>query len=418
MGARFSLVIPTRHRPRFVAQALAFISRQAYADYEVIVSDNYTDETRSCRAVVEQSGAANVRYVRPQSPVGMVENWTFASQFPTGDYVLYFTDKMFLLPDTLSRAARCLEQVDADIVNWVDDSYSPFDFADYFGAGAYNVATGAVPPGQDFSEFDPAAELSAKGRAGISRLEQGRSSYVRGKICFGAYKAEFVRLLVCKYGKLFHNIAPDYTSMILGLSEARRAIECQGSGIVHINTDISNGVLTATNDAWARQFLADLGDVDTLSSNLLVPGLYTSSHNLVAHDYLTLRRRFDLSFEFSAENWLVYIAEDVASTDRVWSSTRIRNEQTDLLRAYIEGLEPAARSAFDKKLTMRGSRSRSPSATARRWLRAALPPQKRQRLQQVRDWVLGRNATIVTTSLDMAVAERAVSAQRGGRVRA
>src|SRR4051812_29084241 len=139
MSPRFSLVYPTRHRPAFVRQALMILERQEYDSFEVIVSDNFVDATLTCEQVVRESSLGNVTYVRPPEPVGMVENWRYALQFATGDYVCYFTDKMFLLPGALRRVDRAIrDSADPEIISWTSDSYDPDSYADYFGAGQYS----------------------------------------------------------------------------------------------------------------------------------------------------------------------------------------------------------------------------------------------------------------------------------------
>ncbi len=49
-------------------------------------------------------------------------------------------------------------------------------------------------------------------------------------------------------------------------------------------------MLTDTSDVAMHDFLDSLaGGIESILPNLLVPGLYASQHNWVAHDYLTLQ---------------------------------------------------------------------------------------------------------------------------------
>src|SRR6266513_1056014 len=142
---RFSLVYPTRHRPAFIQRALWFLEKQDYDDFEVIVSDNHIDPSLSCEAICKPSRIRQLTYVRPPSPMGMVEHWNYALQFASGEYICYFTDKMFLLPNTLAHASDCIDQLRPEIVNWTDDSYQSKKYPDYFGQGRYYEASSAVP---------------------------------------------------------------------------------------------------------------------------------------------------------------------------------------------------------------------------------------------------------------------------------
>jgi len=373
VSPRFSLVYPTRHRPDFVRQALRILEMQRHDEFEVIVSDNYLDPALSCEQICRDTSVANVRYVRPPHPVGMVENWSHALQYATGDYVCYLTDKMFVLPDALGHIERAIDAASGpEIVSWISDAYNPESYADYFGAGRYSIKSSDVRSGP-YQRFSPADELDRRGRAEVSRGEQSSPDYCRGKLVFGAYHRDLVERIVKRYGALFHNISPDYTSMVLGLTEARDAIELASSCVVSINTDISNGMLSDTDDTAALGFLDSLaGGAEGILPDLLVPGLYVSLHNLVAHDFLALKRTFGLSFEFDMANWLVYCSEDVHRTGRRWSDSRVEVEQKRLLAAFVDSLDPAVRAAVESRITARAT-PKPAERSLRRSVRRMLP---------------------------------------------
>ncbi|MCT7974884.1 glycosyltransferase family 2 protein [Laspinema olomoucense] len=340
MTIRFSLIYPTRHRPIFIKHALLFLENQKYQDFEVIVSDNYSDPNLSCKVECEKSDVKNLKYICPPKPVGMVENWNYALQFATGDYICYLTDKMFLLPHTLSQASIAIEKESPEIVTWIDNSYSPSEYPDYFGSGYYYVGRSMVPLSHKYLFYDPLEELSKKGRADCSRSEQTRSNYARGKICFGAYSALLCERIIHKSGNLFHNMSPDYSSMILALSWATSALELSSPGFVHINTDLSNGGQAQQNDQFALSYIKSLEKNELILDQLLIPSLYSSANNLVAHDYLLLKNKFNLEFEFDKINWLVYITEDLNFPDKIWSSLNTKEKHLNLLHEYLENFLP------------------------------------------------------------------------------
>jgi glycosyltransferase involved in cell wall biosynthesis len=387
---RFSLVYPTRHRPAFIREALRFAQRQSYREFEVVVCDNYVDPSLSCEEEVRRAGMANVKYVRPPEAMGMVENWNYALRYATGDYICYFTDKMLLLPDTLERAARCIEETGSEIVTWVDGTYHPDRFPDYFGTGTY---TWWADSGHEvgYTRYDPLDELSKKGRAEVARPEQDRSTYSRGKICFGAYRSDLCDRIIRRTGALFHRITPDYSSMILGLSLAGTAAEIDGPGIVHINTDLSNGGQTAVREDVALRFLDEMGDTEAMLANMLVPGLYSAGHNIVAHDYVKLKARFDLPFEFDRVNWLVYITEDLDTDGRVWSSPAVEAQQRGLLREYLEQLSADEYGRYRRKLASRGRVLRR-RRLVRRTIAARNSAAKALLPDRIVDWLRARRA--------------------------
>lgn len=375
MSPRFSLVYPTRHRPEFLRQALRILETQIHQDFEVVVSDNYVDPALSCEAICQESSLTNVKYVRPAQPLGMVENWNHALPFATGEYISYLTDKMFVLPDALAHVEQAIDAAGGpEIVSWVTDAYHPESFADYFGPGQYWWALPSVEA-SPYRSFSPADELARRGRAEAPRGEQSASDYSRGKIAFGAYRCDLVERIVGRYGALFRNISPDYTSMVLGLTEAHDAIELGGSCVVSVNTDISNGHLVDTDDAAALAFLNSLaGGAEGIVPNLLVPGLYASLTNLVAHDYLTLKRAFGLGFGFNTTNWLVHCTEDIYRPNREWSDPRVEAEQKALLATFVASLEPAVAKEVRERVAARAKRRaprRSPHIPFSRSMRRA-----------------------------------------------
>lgn len=336
MTIRFSLIYPTRNRPNFIKHALFFLEKQKYQDFEVIVSDNYSDPSLSCKVECEKSQVKNLKYVCPPKPVGMVENWNYALQFATGDYICYLTDKMFLLPHTLSQASVAIEKEYPEIVTWIYNSYYPCEYPNYFGSGYYSLGRSMIPLTYEYLFYDPLEELSKKGRADCSRTEQNKSDYARGKICFGAYSSSLCQRIINQSGNLFHNIAPDYSSMILALSWAKSAIELSSPGFVNVNADISNGDQVQLNDQLALSYLKSLENYELIFDKMLIPHLYSSLNNLLAHDYLSLKNKFNLEFEFNKINWLVYLSEDLNFKDRIWSSTKIKEKHIKLLHEYIE----------------------------------------------------------------------------------
>lgn len=347
MAPRFSLVYPTRHRPAFLAEALKLLELQSNKDFEVIVSDNWVDPALSCEAICDSAILPSLKYVRPPSPVGMVANWNYATQFATGDYVCVFTDKMFLLPDALARAERAILAAEktsgepVEIVSWVSDAYQPNRYPDYFGAGSYSAVQADADTTEEYISFSPSDELAWKVQGHVSRYEQTPSQYCRGKIVFGAYHRSLITRIEERFGMLFHDISPDYTSMVLALAVAKNAIELRSSAVVSISTDLSNGMLAAVHDQHAIGYLKSLtDDVSGFSDNMLVPGLYASQANIVSHDYLSLSRRFELDVALESRNWLCHCIEDLGRPDRVWSSGEVEREQSALMESTVLGLAP------------------------------------------------------------------------------
>jgi glycosyltransferase involved in cell wall biosynthesis len=367
MKTFFSLVYPTKHRPEFVVMALKFLEAQNYDNFEVIISDNWSDPKLSCEDVCRNSSLKNIKYVRPSFPVGMVENWNHALGFARGDYVCYFTDKMFLLPGVLSYVNDLILSSKPDIVTWVDDVFVPDDASEFFGPGLYKHTIATTSKIDGYKYYNPLEELDKKASADKSRFENTVSEHARGKICYGAYSRALVDRILMKSGSLFKNIAPDYTSMILGLAFAESAIEINKAGIVHMSVNISNGQKTMVNDNDAFEFISQLECPSDILKNMLVPDLYSCQHNVVAHDYRTVRLHNDLNYNFNHLNWLVYIYEDFNIRNRNWSRPDIETQHKEIYYNYLNNqLDEQGRKYVELRISQR---KRSKNKITLNWIK-------------------------------------------------
>src|SRR6266576_2940044 len=96
---RFSVVVPTRDRPDLLEFCLESLAGQTAEDVEVVVSDNPAQTP--AREVFDRWSRPGWRYVRPERPVPMHENFERACAEATGDYVAVVIDKTVLQPSAL-----------------------------------------------------------------------------------------------------------------------------------------------------------------------------------------------------------------------------------------------------------------------------------------------------------------------------
>ncbi len=330
---KFSIVYPTRNRPDILEKALYFLEHQTYQNFEIIVSDNYSDIKYSCLEICNRS-KLNIIYTHPKQDLNMTENWNYAMEFVTGDYVTCLTDKMFLLPHTLQKCVNILQDDLVDIITWRSDSFSPKSKLNYYAEGTYVKDINSEIINRPYIHYSPQEILIKKTTSSVSRLEQSRSLYCSGKICFGVYSKELIKKIVDKYEKLFHDLSPDYTAMIGALLTAKNAIELIDSGVVYLNAEISNGNMCKVDDQAAFAFLTR-SPVPLDNINYLIPNLYSSQHNIVIHDYNLFINKFHASIVISKLNWTVSIYEDLNSSQRIWSDEKVKMEQFALFYSFF-----------------------------------------------------------------------------------
>ena len=182
---RFSVVVPTRDRPDLLAFCLEAVAGQTFDDVEVVVCDNAVE--RPAREVFGRFAAPSWRYVRPDRPLPMHENFERACEAATGDHVAVVIDKTVLQPTAFEVADRALGAEPADIVTWGNDGYNPVDEAASVGRGRF-IPAGTVAEPQ---LYDPKAEL-ARRFANETRRGADPVHYVRGKIVFGSYSRQLL----------------------------------------------------------------------------------------------------------------------------------------------------------------------------------------------------------------------------------
>lgn len=109
-----SIVIPTHNRPEMLAEALASVRRQTFADYEIIVVSNgeTDDNRRTSKAVTKANGCA--WYVLNDGNVGSARNLGITRA--GGRWIAFLDDDDLWMPDKLEKQLAAAEQTGVDMV--------------------------------------------------------------------------------------------------------------------------------------------------------------------------------------------------------------------------------------------------------------------------------------------------------------
>src|SRR5205807_10632821 len=99
----FSVLIPTRERSDTLAATLKTCVNQSYANLEIIVSDNFSQD--NTRDVVESFPDKRIRYTNTGKRISMSQNWGHAFSLASGEFVMYPGGDHGLLPVAISRSA-------------------------------------------------------------------------------------------------------------------------------------------------------------------------------------------------------------------------------------------------------------------------------------------------------------------------
>ncbi len=108
---KFSFLIPSKNRLSLLKFAVESILRQDYAQVEIIVADNASDD--DYEAYIKQLRDSRIKYLRTPTAVSVTANWDRSLQQATGDYILMLGDDDALAPgfircvvDLIGRHAR------------------------------------------------------------------------------------------------------------------------------------------------------------------------------------------------------------------------------------------------------------------------------------------------------------------------
>lgn len=117
----FSIVIPTRNRHETLPYAIKTVLQQDFEDYEIIVSDNSDPDNDLSQKAVADFASEKIRYFRTPKPLAMHDNWEYAMEQTTGEFIAYIGDDDGLMPNCLKDVFSIVNESKIDVVksNWV-----------------------------------------------------------------------------------------------------------------------------------------------------------------------------------------------------------------------------------------------------------------------------------------------------------
>ena len=245
-----SVVIPTRERAATLAFTLATALDQKSADYEVVVSDNASED--GTRAVVTARAADDprVRYANTGRRLSMCGNYEFALEQTRGDYVVYIGDDDAVIPGALDRLLSHLRVASEPLIHtW------PLHIYDWPVDGKPAQVAYLAPTRPPF-ELD----LKAKARFVISvggwRHGDLPSPY------HSAIPTHLLDAIRARTGKVFHSTQPDvFTGMAIP-AFADRAVNLGQTVTLNGRSARSNGLGFVQRNALPNieRFIREYGD--------------------------------------------------------------------------------------------------------------------------------------------------------------
>ena len=291
MPALISVVIPTRSRPETLDATLRSAVEQDFDNYEIIVSDNNSED--NTREVVERVGSGKVRYFNTGKRLSMCDNWEFALTHVTGEYVIFIGDDDAIMPGGLRLLANQIAVAGVDAYTWQTSTYQwPID-----GRVAQFVHDAGVthrPPKQ--------GDLR---KEAISVLQRGGWGYYRlPSVYHGAVATRALKAIAAASGRVFHSTTPDLFTALAIPAFVDKFVRLSSPVTLQGRSAKSNGgASVATNgDRVTNQFIQEYGDYKLHPSMLLLPKPVGS---LIAESFILAKDLFpsvygSVDFNYSA----------------------------------------------------------------------------------------------------------------------
>jgi len=266
----FSIVIPTRGRPKLLRDALVSTLRQDFDDFEVVASDNYNDA--QTQAVFDEFKEDRpLRCVRTDRLLNMPEHWDFATQHARGEYVLILTDRSVLKQGALKTIHEAISSTNgpAEVCSWRWSLYNDSAECEYGDGSIFNESIVNFPSKKLAEEF-------ANGLGSyVYCLPRGLNS---------CYKSTLMQRIRDEFGSPFRPISPDYYSAFAIMGIAHEVLFVNQSLFVSQGLKDSNG--------WRGMSGIDTGYIKSLGEYDIynhVPIKSLLVKNLIFEDFLDAR---------------------------------------------------------------------------------------------------------------------------------
>lgn len=106
---KFSFLIPSKNRLELLTQAVESILRQDYEDFEIIITDNASEQDYA--SYVKGMGDDRIVYSKSSASVSVTQNWNNALNLSSGDYILMLGDDDALAPGFIREVLRLIEEM-------------------------------------------------------------------------------------------------------------------------------------------------------------------------------------------------------------------------------------------------------------------------------------------------------------------
>lgn len=243
-----TLIIPTRERAETLAFTLATALDQVSLDYEVIVSDNASED--DTRVVVERCSDSRVRYFNTGHRLSMCDNYEFALKLAVGKYVIIIGDDDAVMPGALDKLmARMRIDPEPIIYMWPLHTYD-------WPVGNQPASVAYLAPARPQTEVD----LKRKAKFVISM--GGWKYYELPSPYHCAIPKKILDEIRVRTGRVFHSTQPDVFTAMAIPALVDKALDIGYTVTLNGRSARSNGLGFVTKNAFPniQRFIREYND--------------------------------------------------------------------------------------------------------------------------------------------------------------
>jgi glycosyltransferase involved in cell wall biosynthesis len=271
-----SLIIPTRERAETLFFALQTALDQVSDSYEVIVSDNFSQD--NTEQVVRNFNDPRLRYFNTGRRLSMSDNWEFALGKARGEYIVYIGDDDALLPGGLHRLESLICEHQSDVYMWGPSIY-------FWPIEDRKATIEYLQPAQPIHEMN-------LGRMAASVIAHGGWRYYRIPGTYHcAVSTKILEKIRTRTGRLFHTTQPDVFTCMAVPVFAKTCLYTGTAISVHGASAKSNGAAEVSKYGAAvrAKFASEYGNYQ-IHSTLYPKAPITL--NLIADAFLVAMDKF------------------------------------------------------------------------------------------------------------------------------
>lgn len=277
MPPEFSIVIPTKNRPAYLAQSVYSALHQDFRNVEVIVSDNFND-AETYAALQPFLSDTRLKYIRTDREMNMIDHWEWCTRQATGRYVVVLPDRKLIYRKGLIQLHRILTATGREVnaasfgVNLYDETAKKMGWNAPIGDTRWFAADAMIENFLHENYFGP----------------QSLDSFFP-KTLNGCYRNAYAADIRERYGRYFNLpgvTTPDYSSLMVNLALNENVLYAGAAVFLTQGEQISNGRNFGVGKFEA--YMQSLGLDDPYAR---VPIKAPFIYNLLINDYLVIQEK-------------------------------------------------------------------------------------------------------------------------------